>query len=86
MSQANKHTGKAAASDASDVLRDGRTGSESKSAGGSALSQADRRTNKSTSEGAAESASDVLHSDSTGHKSKSAAGSALSQKEGNSSS
>jgi hypothetical protein len=39
MSKSNKTTGKAAASAASKVLRDGRTGAASKRAAGSALSQ-----------------------------------------------
>ena len=80
MSNPSKHTGKEAASDASDVLRDGRTADDSKSAAGSALSQADKATDKSTSDEAASKASDVLQDDQTGEKSKSAAGSALSQK------
>lgn len=80
MFNSNKHTSKEAASDSSDVLKDGRTGSDSKSAAGSALSQADKRSNKSTSEKVAGQASDVLQSEDTGDKSKSASGSALSQK------
>jgi len=39
----HKNTGKKAASDSSDVLKDGRTGDDSKSAAGSALSQADKK-------------------------------------------
>jgi hypothetical protein len=81
MSNENKHTGKDAASAASDVLRDGRTADDSKTAGGSALSQADKSTDKSTSENAAEKASEVLQDDDTSDKSKTGAGSALSQKE-----
>ncbi|HEX8432465.1 MAG TPA: hypothetical protein VF625_14340 [Longimicrobium sp.] len=81
MSGSEKHTGKEAAANASDVLRDGRTSSDSKTSAGSALSQADKSSDKSTSEAAAKSASDVLQDDQTGEKSKSAAGSALSQKE-----
>lgn len=77
----SKNTSKKAASDSSNVLKDGRTGDDSKSAAGSALSQADKKTNKTTGKAAAESASDVLQDDSTGPKSKSAAGSALAQKE-----
>ncbi len=80
MSNSNKHTGKEAASDSSDVLKDGRTGGDSKSSAGSALSQADKSSNKSTSDKVAGQASDVLQSEDTGDKSKSAAGSALSQK------
>jgi len=75
-----KRTGKKAASDASDVLRDGRTSADRKSAAGSALSQAGKAgDSKHTSSNAAEAASDVLQNTSTGPKSKSAAGSALSQ-------
>jgi hypothetical protein len=80
----DKHTGKEAASDSSDVLRDGRTGGDSKASAGSALSQADKGSNKTTGDQAASAASDVLRDDSTGDKSKTAAGSALSQKEGDS--
>jgi hypothetical protein len=78
----DKHTGKKAASDSSDVLRDGRTGGDSKTSAGSALSQADQDSHKTTGGQAAGAASDVLRDDSTGDKSKTAAGSALSQKEG----
>ncbi len=81
MAAKNKHTGKEAASAASKTLRDGRTGGDSKAAGGSALSQADKKTNKTTSAKAAGKASDVLQDDSTGKDSKKAAASALSQKE-----
>lgn len=78
---ADKHTSKKAASDSSQVLRDGRTAEDSKTAAGSALSQADKKTRKTTGNAAAEGASDVLQDDNTGDKSKTAAGSALSQKE-----
>jgi hypothetical protein len=78
----DKRTGKEAASDSSDVLRDGRTGDDSKTSAGSALSQADKDSHKTTGDQAASAASDVLRDDSTGDKSKTAAGSALSQKEG----
>ncbi len=78
----DKQTGKEAASASSDVIRDGRTGSDSKTSAGSALSQADKSSHKTTSDHAAGAASDVLRDDSTGNKSKTAAGSALSQKEG----
>lgn len=78
----DKHTSKKAASDASAVLRDGRTSAASKSAAASALSQADKTAIKSTGDDAAEKASEVKKSKSTGSKSKHAAGSALSQKEG----
>ncbi len=77
----DKKTSPEAASAASDVIRDGRTGDDSKTAGGSALSQAEQGAHKETSSGAASAASDVLQSDDTGDKSKTAAGSALSQKE-----
>ena len=77
-----KRTGEEAASDASDVLKDGRTADNSKTAAGSAMSQAgEGGTNKSTGQEAAEAASDVLRDESTGDKSKKAAGSALSQTE-----
>lgn len=78
---ANKKTGDKAASAASNVLRDGRTSKESKSAAASALSQADKTAIKTTSDDVAEKASDVMASEKTGKKSKTAAGSALSQKE-----
>lgn len=78
----DKHTGKEAAGDSSDVLQDGRTGGDSKTSAGSALSQADTSSHKTTGDGAASAASNVLRDDSTGGKSKAAAGSALSQKEG----
>ncbi|HVF09930.1 MAG TPA: hypothetical protein VNA16_03960 [Abditibacteriaceae bacterium] len=84
MSDAQKHTSDKAASAASDVLRDGRTSSDSKAAAGSALSQASQSTDKSTSEEAAAKASNVLQSDDTSDKSKTAAASALSQKESSS--
>ncbi len=77
----NKHTGKKAASDSSNVLKDGRTADDSKSAAGSALSQADKKTNKTTGDAAAEKSSKVLQDENTGDKSKTAAGSALSQTE-----
>jgi len=77
----SKHTGKKAASDSSNVLKDGRTANDSKSAAGSALSQADKNTNKTTGDAAAEKSSKVLQDENTGDKSKSAAGSALSQTE-----
>ena len=80
MANEKKQTGKKAASEASKVLHDGRTSSDSKSAGGSALSQADKKSNKTTGNTAAEKASKVLQSGDTGKKSKKAAASALSQK------
>ncbi len=82
MGNETKHTGKKAASAASKVLRDGRTASSSKSAAGSALSQADQSKIKATGKAAADKASEVLQSKSTGKKSKVAAGSALAQKKG----
>lgn len=80
MSNSNKSTGKKAATASSKVLGDGRTADDSKSAAGSALSQANKSSNKRTSDKAASSASDVLQSQDSGDKSKTAAGSALSQK------
>jgi hypothetical protein len=77
----DKHTGKKAASDSSDVLKDGRTADDSKTAAGSALSQADKNSHKTTGDDAAEKSSDVLRDGDTGDKSKTAAGSALSQTE-----
>ena len=65
------------ASKASQVLRDGRTADDSKSAAGSALSQAGKGT---TSDEAASKASDVLRDEDHGANSKSSAGSTLSQK------
>ncbi len=73
-----KTTGAKAASAASKTLRDGRTGTDSKSAAGSALSQVNK--GRTTGKKAAEAASNVLQSSSTGATSKRAAGSALSQK------
>ena len=83
MADEKKQTSKKAASAASKVLRDGRTSNDSKSAGGSALSQADKKLNKTTGGKAAEKASKVLQSDNTGEKSKKAAASALTQKKAN---
>ena len=82
MSNSSKSTGKKAATAASKTLSDGRTGADSKAAGGSALSQADTSTEKATGDAAASSASEVLQSDDTGAKSKTAAASALAQKDG----
>lgn len=76
----DKKTGKNAASAASKTMRDGRTSDDSKSAGGSALSQVKR--GRTTSDSAAHSASEVLQSDDTAKKSKTAAASALSQSDG----
>lgn len=75
----DKKTSNHAASSASDVLTDGRTSDDSKSAAGSALSQVNG--GRSTGDAAAHAASETLQSDDTGKKSKTAAGSALSQKE-----
>jgi hypothetical protein len=63
---------------ASGVLRSGDTGAASKTAGGSALSQA--KAGKVTSAPAAKKSSKVLDDGRTSAASKSAAGSALSQK------
>lgn len=79
MSNSNQQTGKKAATASSKVLGDGRTGGDSKSAAGRALSQAAKSPNKSTSDKAASSASEVLQSEDTAKKSRTA-GSALSQK------
>jgi len=77
---AGKTTSPKVATKASGVLRSGSTGTASKSAGGSALSQV--KPGKVTSSPAAKQASKVLEDGRTGAKSKSAAGSALSQKVG----
>lgn len=81
MANEKKNTSKEAATAASKVLRDGRTSGDSKSASGSALSQADKKTNKTTGEAAADKSSKVLKNKETGKNSKKAAGSALAQKE-----
>ena len=70
MANEKKQTSKKAASTASKVLRDGRTSGNSKSAGGSALSQADKKSNKTTGDIAAKKSSKVLQSDDTGKKTK----------------
>ena len=80
MANEKKPTTKKAATAASKVLRDGRTADDSKSAAGSALSQADEKSNKSTGKTAAKKASKVLQSDDTGKTSKTAAASALAKK------
>jgi hypothetical protein len=80
MANEKKQTGKKAASAASKVLRDGRTSDDSKSAGGSALSQTDKKSNKTTGDKAAKKSSKVMQSDDTGKKSKTAAASALAKK------
>lgn len=74
-----KVTGGRAASKASQTLRSRSTGSSSKSAAGSALSQR-RAPKKQTSPKAASAASKTLRDGRTSKASKSAAGSALSQK------
>ncbi|MEK6259389.1 MAG: hypothetical protein AABP62_12300 [Planctomycetota bacterium] len=71
-----KKTGKQAASAASKVLKDGRTGSASKTAAGSALRQRATKTGKQ----AVSEASKVLKDGRTGSASKTAAGSALSKR------
>ena len=80
MANEKKQTTGKAATAASKVLRDGRTSKDSKSAGGSALSQADKKSTKTTGDAAAKKASKVLQSDDTGKKSKTAAASALAKK------
>ncbi|CAN5721528.1 hypothetical protein BH24ACI1_BH24ACI1_07630 [soil metagenome] len=80
MANEKKQTDKKAASAASKVLSDGRTSKDSKSAGGSALSQADKKSNKTTGDKAAKKSSKVMQSDDTGKKSKTAAASALAKK------
>lgn len=77
MANEKKQTSKQAATAASKVLRDGRTADDSKSAAGSALSQASKTAIKSTGEKAAKKASNVLESKDTGKNSKKAAASAL---------
>lgn len=74
-----KVTGEKAASDASKTLRSDATSSKSKTAAGSALSQA-KAPQKVTSAKAATAASKVLTDGRTSKDSKSAAGSALAQK------
>lgn len=76
---ANKRTEPEAASNASSTLRNQETGKNSKSAAGSALSQA-HGSGKETSAKSAASASETLRDGRTSKTSKSAAGSALSQK------
>ena len=80
MANEKKATGEKAATAASKVLQDGRTADASKSAAGSALSQASKKTTKTTGAKAADKASEVVQRDDTGKKSKTAAGSALAQK------
>lgn len=80
MANEKKQTSKQAATAASKVLRDGRTSGDSKSASGSALSQASKTAVKTTGEQAAKKASNVLESKDTGKNSKKAAASALAQK------
>lgn len=75
----SKVTRPKAARNASKTLRSKNTGSKSKAASGSALSQT-KAPKKVTSKKAASSASKVLRDGRTSKKSKSAAGSALSQR------
>ena len=75
----DKQTSKDVGGQASDVLRDDRTADDSKTAGGSALSQ--RQPDRQTSEDAASASSEVLRDDSTSDRSKASAASTLSQKE-----
>jgi hypothetical protein len=78
-----KQTSPEAAGAASDVLRDGRTADDSKSAAGSALSQAGQQgREKETSPEASAAASRTLQDEDTGPNSRKAAGSDLSQAEG----
>lgn len=74
-----RETGKKAASNASKTMRSKATGSKSKSAAGSALSQR-KAPSKDTSAPAAKKASATLRDGRTNTPSKSAAGSALSQR------
>lgn len=76
----SKVTGPKAAHSASQVLSNGATGKNSKTAAGSALSQV-AAPKKVTSSSAASSASKVLRDGRTSAASKSAAGSALSQRQ-----
>ncbi|RQZ38921.1 hypothetical protein DIE16_14265 [Burkholderia sp. Bp9090] len=76
----SKVTGPKAAQSASQVLSNGSTGKNSKTAAGSALSQV-AAPKKVTSSSAASSASQVLRDGRTSAASKSAAGSALSQRQ-----
>ena len=75
-----KTTSPKAATAASHTLSSGSTGSKSKSAAGSALSQKEPTNTKNTSSHAATAASKSLSDGRTWHETKSAAGSALSQK------
>ena len=75
----SKVTRPKAARNASKTLRSANTGSKSKTASGSALSQT-KAPKKGTSKRAASAASKVLRDGRTNKKSKSAAGSALSQR------
>lgn len=79
MAVKSKRTSKDAAKASSKVLQDGRTAAKSKSAAGSALSQAGS-SKKATGAKAADKASKVLKDTASGAKSKKAAGSALAQK------
>lgn len=78
MATNRKVTGRTAASKASSTIRSKSTGSKSKTAGGSALSQR-KAPAKQTSAKAASAASKVLLDGRTSKASKSAAGSALAQ-------
>ena len=80
MAKKSKHTSSEAAGAASKVLRDGRTSDDSKTAAGSALSQANKKVNKTSGSVAAEKASTILQDENTGKNSKTAAGSVLAQK------
>jgi len=77
----SKVTRPAAARSSSKILRTSSTGSKSKTAAGSALSQT-KAPKRTTSPKAAKAASAVLRDGRTSKTSKSAAGSALSQAKG----
>lgn len=79
MAKNKKVTSKKVASKASKVLKNKSTGTKSKKAAGSALSQT-KAPKKQTSKNAASAASKVLKDGRTSKSSKSAAGSALAQK------
>lgn len=78
MAQDRKTTGKKAASNASKTLRSKNTGTKSKKAAGSALSQT-KAPKRQTGARAASAASKTLRDGRTSRNSKSAAGSALAQ-------
>ncbi len=73
----DKRTSEKVGGQASDVLRDGRTADDSKTAAGSALDQ--RKSGHTTSDEAATASSDILRDEDTGEDSKASAGSAIAQ-------